>query len=246
MTAELLTGRRWKSMLDEIIDHEKSEMGGFGAFERWVLMERSPERVHRLLAKGRQQPSIVAANSQFAGVVGQTSANPASFTAVSTNVETNLWVPSIWTPIPANDMQTGKVYEHKSGGIFGTSSAAPTHVWTPRVGQSATPSSNIAMGATTASTMIASLSAVPWYSQFTFVIRALGLAASGATATGNGFVVIGGITTATGVVQSMGTTIPTTVDNTAATGYILSSTWGTNQASNTLQCQWVTPVISYN
>lgn len=246
MSTELLAGRRWKTMLDEIIDMEKESMGGFGSFERWKLMERAPERVHRLLEKSREHPHIVGANSPFGSVVGQPSANPSSFTAVSTNVETNLWTPAIWTPIPANDMQTGKVYEHKSGGIFSTSSAAPTHVWTPRVGQSATPASNITMGASTASTMIASLTNVPWFSQFTFAIRALGLAASGCTATGNGFVVIGGITTATGVVQSIGSTVATTLDNTAATGYILSSTWGTSQASNTLQCQWVSPVISYN
>ena len=244
---EVIEGRRWRGLLDEIIDMEREAMGGFGAFEQWKLRERAPERVHRLLAKGREHPNLVAANSPFASVVGQPSANPSSFTAVNTtNAETNLWVPAIWTPIPANDMQAGKIYEHKSGGVLGTSSAAPTATWTPRVGQSATPSSNISMGATTGTTMIASLAAVPWFSQFTFMIRSLGLAASGCTGTGNGFIVIGGLTTAAGIVQSMGSTVPTTLDNTAATGYVLSNTWGTNAAANTVQCQFVTPVYSYN
>jgi hypothetical protein len=244
---ELMTGRRWRTMLDEIIDMEQESTGGFGPFERWRLNERAPERVKRLLAKGREHPNLVAANSPFASVVGQPSSAPSSFTPVgTTNVETNLWVPAIWTPIPANDMQAGKVYHHQCGGIFGTSSAAPTSVWTPRVGQSATPSSNVTMGASTATTMIASLSSVPFFSQFTFTIRTLGLAASGAGATGNGFVVIGGITTATGVVQSIGATVASTVDNTAATGYVLSQTWGTNAAANILTCQWVTPVLSFN
>lgn len=242
-----LTGRLWRGLMDEIIDMEKESFGGFGPFERWKLMDKAPERVHKLLQKAREHPAIVAANSPFASVVGNPASAPASFTAVgTTNVETNLWVPSIWSPIPANDMQAGKVYMHHCGGIFGTSSAAPTSVWTPRVGQSATPASNIAMGASTASTMIASLSAVPFFSQFTFTIRALGLAASGCTATGNGFVVIGGITTATGVVQSIGSTVATTLDNTAATGYILSQTWGTNAATNILTAQMVTPVMSWN
>ncbi len=244
---EIIQGRRWRGLLDEIIDMEREAMGGFGAFERWKLMDKAPERVHRLLQKGREHPNIVAANSPFASVVGQPSGMPTSGTTVNnTNVETNLWVPAIWSPIPANDMQAGKIYEHKSGGVLGTSSAAPTAVWTPRVGQSATPSSNITMGATTGTTMIASLAAVPWFSQFTFTIRALGLAASGATATGNGFIVIGGLTTAAGIVQSMGSAIPTTVDNTAATGYILSNTWGTQQANNTVTAQFITPVYSYN
>jgi hypothetical protein len=94
--------------------------------------------------------------------------------------------------------------------------------------------------------MVASLAAVPWFSTFTFTIRALGLAASGATATGNGFVLIGGLTTAAGIVQSIGSTVATTLDNTAATGYILSNTWGTNAVANTVQAQMVSPVYSLN
>lgn len=247
MDDAVLTGRRWRNLMDEIIDMEHEAMGSFGAFERWRLMEHAPERVHKLLQKGREHPNIVAANSPFASVVGNPASAPSSFTAVgTTNSETNLWVPAIWSPIPANDMQAGKVYMHHSGGIFSTSSAAPTSTWTPRVGQSVTPASNITMGASTASTMIASLSNVPFFSQFTFTIRALGLAASGCTATGNGFVVIGGITTATGIVQSIGSTVATTLDNTAATGYILSQTWGTNAAANILTAQMVTPVMSWN
>lgn len=246
MDSVIVTGRRWRSLVDEIIDMER-EQTFLGPFERARLLEKAPEKVHRLLEKARLHPDIVCANSPFASPVGQPAGAPSSFTAVaSTNVETNLWVPSIWSPIPANDMQAGKVYEHKSGGVLGTSSAAPTATWTPRVGQSATPSSNVSMGASTGTTMIASLSAVPWFSQFTFTIRALGLAASGASATGNGFVVIGGLTTAAGIVQSIGSTVASTVDNTAATGYILSLTWGTNQANNTATVQFVSPVYSLN
>lgn len=243
----MLTGRAWRTHMDEIIDREKAAMGGFGPFERARLLEKAPERVLSLLAKGREHPNLVAANSQFASVVGQGSAAPASFTAVNTtNVETNLWVPAIWSPIPGNDMAAGKVYKIEAGGVLGTSSSAPTALWTPRCGQSATPGSNITLGATTASTMIASLAAVPWYWTFTMVIRSLGLAASGATATGNGFITIGGLTTAVGVTQVMGGAVPTTIDNTAATGLILSNTWGTNAAANTVQAQFVTPVYSLN
>ncbi len=256
---EMLSGRRWRNLLDEIIDQERAAFGtALGPFERWKVRDKASEKMRfafDCVDKGLARPfadRIIpvmqgGASSPFASVVGQPEAAPSSFTAVgTTNVETNLWVPAIWSPIPANDMSAGKVYMHNSGGIFSTSSAAPTHTWTPRVGQSATPASNITMGASTATTMIASLSNVPWFSQFTFTIRTLGLAASGAGATGNGFVVIGGITTATGVVQSIGATVASTVDNTAATGYILSSTWGTNAAANILTAQMVTPVMSWN
>lgn len=255
---ELIVGRAWRNVLDETIDQERAVFGGLGPFERWKTRDKASEKMRRAfdlvdlnLARpynGRIVPIMHGgASSPFASVVGNPAAAPSSFTAVgATNVETNLWVPAIWSPIPGNDMQAGKVYMHHCGGIFSTSSAAPTSVWTPRVGQSATPASNITMGASTASTMIASLSNVPFFSQFTFTIRALGLAASGCTATGNGFVVIGGITTATGVVQSIGSTVATTLDNTAATGYILSQTWGTNAAANTLTAQMVTPVLSWN
>ncbi len=258
MTAEMLSGRRWKTLLDELVDNEKLVMGGLGPFERWKTRDSASEKLRRSfdlvnlgLAKpyqGRIVPVMRGgATASLTAVEGQPSAAPSSFTAVaSTNSETNLWVPGIWNPIPANSMMAGKVYQGNAGGVLGTSSAAPTATWTPRCGQSATPSSNVTLGATTGTTMIASLAAVPWTWQFTLVIRALGLAASGASGTGNGYVVIGGLTTATGVVQSMGGTVATTIDNTAATGLPLSLTWNNNHANNTATCQFVVPILSLN
>jgi len=242
---QVVEGRRWKVMLDELIDHERACRSSIlGPWERWLYLDKAPERTRRLLEKARLYPELVMLNGLVAPV-GQTSAPPSSFTPVaSTNVETNLWVPGIWTPIGANTMAAGSVYQGNAGGVLGTSSAAPTALWTPRAGQSATPSSNITLGATTAATMIASLSAVPWSWQFTLAIRSLGLAASGCTATGNGQIAIGGLTTAVGVVQVMGGTVATTLDNTAAIGLILSLTWGTSQANNTATCQWTSPNLS--
>jgi hypothetical protein len=256
----VIEGRRWKSLFTDLVDHEREVMGGMGPFERtWLKEQPGTREWTRKLMKGvdegfaRVVGGVIipfasgAASSQFGSVEGQPAAPPSSFTAVNTtNVETNLWVPAIWTPIPANSMVAGKVYQGNAGGVLGTSSAAPTATWTPRCGQSATPSSNVTLGATTGTTMIASLAAVPWTWTFMLAIRSLGLAASGCTATGNGFIVIGGLTTAAGIVQSMGGTVATTLDNTAATGLILSNTWGTNNASNTVTCQWTAPVVSLN
>lgn len=243
----LVRGRVWRSYLSEAIDIERTNGLGFGPFEQWKMREKAPEKVLRLLARGREEPSFYNVGSVLAAPTGQPSAAISSFAAVSnTNVETNMWVPGIWTPIPANDMVGGRVYQGNAGGVLGTSSAAPTATWTPRCGQSATPSSNVTLGATTGTTMIASLAAVPWVWQFTLAIRALGLAASGASGTGNGYIVIGGLTTAAGIVQSMGGTIAATIDNTAAVGLILSNTWGTQQANNTATTQWTAPVVSLN
>jgi hypothetical protein len=244
---QVLKGRAWRSMLDELIDHERSfTQRKFNPWERWLYLDKAPERTRKLLRNAQLHPEIVMLNGLTAPE-GQPSGPPTSHTAVNTtNVETNLWVPAIWTPIPANSMLAGKLYQANAGGVLGTSSAAPTATWTPRCGQSATPASNITLGATTGTTMIASLAAVPWSWQFTMNVRSLGLAASGATATGNGYIIIGGLTTAAGIVQSMGGTVATTIDNTAATGLILSNTWGTNAAANTVQAQWTAPVLSLN
>lgn len=243
--SQTITGRPWRVMLDELIDHERDCRGAIlGPWERWLYLDRAPERTRALLAKGRQFPDVVCLNG-LTTPIGAPGGPPSSFTAVNTtNVETNLWVPAIWTPISALTLVAGGVYQANAGGVLGTSSAAPTATWTPRCGQSATPASNVTLGATTGSTMIASLAAVPWTWQFTMVVRSIGLAASGAATTGNGYVVIGGLTTAVGVVQSMGGTVTSTVDNTAATGLILSITWGANAAANTATCQWTCPVLS--
>ena len=255
-----ITGRAQKAHAEEMVERERAAMGGYGPFERdWLLSNtRTKGTLRRLLEnvnngfvevkEGTLRPRIVGgATASFTSVEGNPSAAPTSFTAVGTTTsETNLWVPAIWSPIPANSMMAGKVYRIEYGGIITTSSAAPGSIWTPRVGQSATPATNITMGATTNVTLIASLSSVPFYGVFTCVIRSLGLAASGAAGTGNGFVTLGGITTTAGVVQVMGATVASTIDNTAATGLISSQTWSASNASNTLTCQWVTPVHSLN
>lgn len=247
MDDTIVKGRRLRALVDDMIDLERINMGGMGPFERDWYIAKAPDAIQRQLRLGAKHPDVVNVRGPFSGPTGQPSANPTSYTAVNTtNVETNLWTPAIWTPIPANDMETGKVYQGNAGGVLGTSSAAPTATWTPRCGQSGTPSSNVTLGATTATTMIASLAAVPWIWQFTLAIRALGLAASGAAGTGNGYIIIGGLTVAAGIVQSMGATVASTLDNTTATGLILSNTWGTNAAANTVTCQWTAPVVSLN
>lgn len=243
-SVELVTGRNLRVLVDEMIDRERAFSRGLGPFERDRLLAKAPDRIRRELRLAAQRPQLVGVSPSFQAVVGQPSANPSSYTAVNTtNVETVLWTAAIWTPIAANDAQTGKVYQGNAGGVLGTSSVAPTALWTPRYG---TTTGGVTLGATTATTMIASLSAVPWSWQFTLAIRALGLAAGATAGTGNGYIIIGGLTTAAGIVQSMGGTVASTIDTTTAQGLVLTNTWGANALTNTVTCQWTAPVLSFN
>lgn len=170
---------------------------------------------------------------------------PASHTAVaSTASETNLWNPALWTFVNAGDPQPGKAYILRAGGIISTT-GTPTITFTPRWGQSATPASNVTLGASIALTTGSALSNVPWYAEFLLGFRQLGIAASGSTATGNGYVMIGGPTATASQVVTIGATVPTNLDHTTAQGLIISATWGTSSASNTITAQW-TLLVSAN
>ena len=237
-----LTRNEWDDLRRDVIERERALMGPFGGpFERdRLLRTKAPSEVLYQLAKGRELPDVVCTRGYAMGV-DYNDFNPSSFNSVNTTTsETGLWTPNIWTPIPANDARAGKAYKVSFGGVLGTSSSAPTAAWTPRWTQStAVPPSGTSLGASTAVTMTASLSAVPWYGEFTMGWRTLGLAASGGTATGNGFIVIGDLTTTAAKVQSIGGTAASSVDQTTAQGLLVSITWGTSQANNTATCQWV-------
>lgn len=162
---------------------------------------------------------------------------PASHTAVANTVtRTNLWVPSLWSFIPAFDPVPNKVYELRCGGIISTT-GTPTIIFNPTFGQSATPSSNIALGPSTTFTL-GTLTNAPWYAVFTLGFRQIGVAASTATCTGNGIVVVGGAAGAVSQAISIGGTVVTTADHTTAQGMCLDVTWGAASASNTITAQW--------
>lgn len=163
---------------------------------------------------------------------------PASHTAVANTVtRTNLWVPSLWTPINAFDPKAAKGYILRAGGIISTT-GTPTIIVNPTWGQSGTPATNVALGASITLTLGNNLSSVSWWAEFVFGIRQLGIAASGSTGTGNGIVVIGGPAATASQVVAIGSTVPTNLDHTTAQGLCLDVTWGTASASNTITCQW--------
>lgn len=164
-------------------------------------------------------------------------APPASHTAVaSTTTRTNLWSPSLWTPINAADPKAGKAYMLRAGGVMGTT-GTPTIIFNPTWGQSGTPGSNVALGASITLTL-PGLTAVPWYAEFTLCFRQLGMTASASTATGSGFVAIGGPAATASQVVAIGGSVPTNLDHTTAQGMCLDVTWSASSASNTITAQW--------
>ncbi|GEM_PF-1781117 len=222
--------------LDDLIEREQ-QFVPFGPFWRSKYLEKAPESVKQHFRMAKKYPHIMGGRQGYDSM-DVNDCPPASFTAVTASAtETNLWTPAIWTPIPANDMRAGKLYKVCFGGIFTSTATQGVLTWTPRFGQSSTPASNITLGASNATAPAASLTGSAWYGEFTLGIRSLGVAASGATGTGNGFVIVQGAAAATGIMYVMGGTVATTLDNTTAQGLIVSLT--ISVASQSYTCQWV-------
>lgn len=173
---------------------------------------------------------------------GLAEAPPSSHTAVNTTASrTNLWVPAKWTPIGAFEPRPGMSWTLRAGGII-SNTGTPTIIFNVCWGQSTTPGSNITFGASQTVTTASGLSSSSWYLEFTAVVRSLGMAASGCTMTGNGFVVVGGPSVTASTVIAVGGTVITTADDTTAQGLVADVTWGTSSASNTITAQWTSLV----
>lgn len=166
-------------------------------------------------------------------------AEPTDFTALATfTAEANLWTPNLWTPIPAFDMRAGKAYKLSCGGIMQSATGVNWTI-TPRFGQSATPGSNLSLGA---SAVVPAGGTVPaasaWYAELTMVVRSLGIAASGSAITASGFVIFPTTAVLSGQAIPIGGTVVSTADHTTAQGLILSATCGTSAGTNSIQARW--------
>jgi hypothetical protein len=173
----------------------------------------------------------------FASVDGP-EVSPASHTAVANTVtRTNLWSPSRWTPIAATDLKPGKAYHLRAGGIVSTT-GTPTLIVNPTFGASGVPGSNTALGASPTIALGSGLASAPWFAEFVLAVRSLGLAAAGATITGNGVFWVGGPAATAGQAFVLGGTVVTNADDSIAQGLCLDVTWGAASVSNTITCQW--------
>lgn len=226
---------------DELIDLERHAGQAFGPYHREWLLRRAPEKVRRLLELGGLHPEIVGGGTTFVGMPAQLFPGASLKAAINTTVtETNLWDPGLFAPIAALTMKAGQVYEVEFGGVMGTT-ATPTIVWTARYGtNNSAPPTGTTFGASPTVTL-GTFTAQPFYGKFVMGCRLVGVAASGATVTGNGFVCMPAAAAATVVPQTpFGGAILTTADHTIAQGIGVSIIWGASSASNTLTPQWMT------
>lgn len=226
--------------LADVVEREQAAGLYFGPCHRKWQNDRAPEHVRRMLERAKTS-DIRAAQTIFTAAEQQLFP-PASLRAAinTTTTETNLWDPGLWALIPALTMRAGTTYKVSFGGVFGTT-ATPTIVYTARCGtNNSAPPTGTTLGASPTVTL-GTATAQPFYGEFTMGVRSIGVAASGATVTGNGFAVHCGAAAATiSPVVCFGGAVPTTVDHTVAQALGVSIIWGANSASNTLTPQWMT------
>lgn len=227
--------------VEDIIEREQDSGIPFGPFHRRWQLERAPERVTKLLEQAAKHRELVAINSVFAGAEQQLFP-PANLHApiATTTTETNLWDPALWALIPALTMRAGTTYRVRWGGVCGTTST-PTMSLTIRIGtnNSAPPTGTTLNAGPTVT--LGTFTAQPFFGECVVGVRSIGVAASGATLTGNGFQVMPAAAAATVTpILVAGGAIPATVDHTVAQGIGVSIIWGTSNGSNTLTPQWMT------
>jgi hypothetical protein len=224
----------------QIIEREQAAGQPFGPFHRHWLLERAPEKVRRMLEKARLHPELVATRQPFLAPDAQ-DFPPANLRAAinTTTTETNLWDPALWAPIPALDMKAGKKYTVEFGGVIGTT-GTPTIAFRARCGtNNSAPPTGTDLGISPTVTL-ETIAAQPFYGWFSMGIRSIGVAAAGATVTGNGFAILPTAAASAGAEHCVyGGAIPTTIDHTIAQALGVSITWGTSSASNTLTPQWM-------
>jgi hypothetical protein len=107
------------------------------------------------------------------------------------------------------------------------------------IGTSATAGSNVTLGIGPTITAGTAPASSPFYGEFTFGFRQIGVAASGATVTGNGFTVIPAAAATIHQASAMGGAVPTSIDNTTSQAFQVFLTWGTANALNSLAVTWV-------
>jgi hypothetical protein len=231
--------------IDALIERERGAGVEFGPFHRKWLTDRAPERARRMLelaAKARvgETPDLWNARQGFASA-DYADFPPASLRAAinTTTTETNLWDPALWGSLPVGEIRGGKIWQVEFGGVIGTT-GTPTIAFTPRLGtNNSAPPTGTTLGISPTVTM-EGVTAQPFYGEFQFGCRSIGVAAGGATFTGNGFVILPAAAASSGSDHCvMGGAIPATIDHTIAQGIAVSVTWGASSASNTLTPQWV-------
>lgn len=225
-----------------VIEREQAAGILFGPFHQQFMLERAPAKVRRILAEMRKKRPLVLASEQGFADMAYRDFPSANLRAAinTTTTETNLWDPAIHAPLPVGSIRGGKAWQLNFGGVHGTT-GTPAISFRARCGtNNAAPPTGTDLGVGPTMTL-GGFTAQPFYGYGTFGCRSIGVAASGATITGCGFVICAGAAAATTVATCVfGGAIPTTIDDTVAQGLSVSVIWGTNNAANTLTPQFVT------
>jgi hypothetical protein len=165
----------------------------------------------------------------------------ANLTAITSTSETNWWNIPQFSPIHAFDSYrgAGKIFRLSAGGIYSTSTVAPTLILNYRVGTSATPGTNISLGVSVTQTLPASLTNEPWFLQAILVVRSIGAPGANSTVIGTANWQGGGAaaTAGSGPQIAIGGT-QASVDLSIESGLCISGTWSTT-ATNSITPQWV-------
>ncbi len=224
------------------IEREQAAGIAFGPFHRQFMLDRAPEKVRKILDEMKRNAHIglEASEQGFADMTYRDFATANLRAAINTTTtETNMWDPAIHAPRPVGSVKSGKAWALTFGGVMGTT-ATPAISFRARFGtnNSAPPTgTDLGVGPTMT---LGTFTAQPFHGQGVFGCRTIGVAASGATVTGSGFVVCPGAAAATTTpICVFGGAIPTTIDDTVAQGLSVSVIWGTNSASNTLTPQFL-------
>lgn len=220
-------------------ERRERELGIFGPWTQRLFLNEAPPKVREWLRKAKDPrwKSIRMDAQAFTGapIVGFP---PVGFTAITASAtETNLWTPNTQTPVAAGSAVAGQLYILEFAGIFSSTVTQGVLTWTHRWGQSATPASNVTLGASNATAPPASLTNAPWFGMSRVGIQSIGVTATSAKAIGNCFVHVQGAAAATAVDYLSGTgATPATVDTLSAQGVIVSLT--ISVASQSYTCQW--------
>jgi hypothetical protein len=163
----------------------------------------------------------------------------ANLAAITTTALTSMWSVPQFTPIHAFDAYrgVGKIYRLTAGGIWSTSASASTATISPFFGPT---TAGVALGASGAQTLTASLPSTPWTLQFWLVVRAIGAPGANSTVVGTGvFNGAGLVATAASNNTILFGGAPATVDLSIETGICIGWTFGTNAGSITPQYAFI-------
>jgi hypothetical protein len=126
-----------------------------------------------------------------------------------------LWSGPAFTPIFANDPKAGKIYIVEAGGVLSTNAAASTLTISPLYGA-------VALGASQAQTVPASLTNVPWTLRMVLVFRSIGVGTTSTCVATGQFECAGAAGTAGSALSVIFGGTPATVDATVNSSLVIN------------------------